>query len=186
MRALNRKSLGIVLLAAFMLMLPLSAVSAAKPEQISGEWRFTGPMPPIYSDQKTAGANLFTTQWNTGEYDVGPIVGTFEQYIYMKMHFGNPKIDFETMLTTPPATWPPYDWNWHIVRTFTGSVNGKEGTFVMYLETKGSHPGSPGTMKGTWVIISGTDELANLHGQGTWTNKATQRLSYEGKINFSP
>jgi hypothetical protein len=190
-RDLNRKLLviAIALMAVAMLATSLIGLAmAAKPEQISGEWRFTGPMPPIYSDQKQAGANVFATQYNTGEYDVGPILGTFEQYIYMKLHFGNPKLDFEYLSTINPSLWPPYDYNWHIERTFTGTVNGKTGTFTMNLEAKGSWTGSPspGSLIGTWVIISGTGELANLHGQGTWTNLNPQRLSYEGKINFSP
>ena len=185
---MTRKILGIciIIMLVGISALQLSTVTAAKPEYISGEWRFTGPIPPLYSDQKLAGANMFATQYNTGAYDVGPIIGTFEQYIYMKMHFGDPKLDFEYIITTPPNTWPSYEYNWHIERFFTGTVNGKEGTFTMNLETTGSHPSSPGSMKGTWVIISGTDELANLHGQGTWTNLGAMRLSYEGMIHFSP
>jgi uncharacterized membrane protein len=39
---------------------------------------------------------------------------------------------------------------------------------------------------GNWVIIGGTDDLANLHGQGTYTPASGNRQNYEGQIHFDP
>ena len=183
---MNKKILGafVAVLTVAMLTLPMSVVFAAKPMDVSGQWFFTGMMVPPYTDIKNAGANRLATQHNTGEYDVGPILGTFEQHIYMKIHFGDPEV--VKNLPPNPMDWPPNNYNWHIERTFTGTVDGKSGTLTMNLEAKGSSPGYPGSLTGTWVIIGGTDQLANLHGQGTWTNLGMGRLAYEGKIHFDP
>ena len=39
---------------------------------------------------------------------------------------------------------------------------------------------------GTWVIIGGTGDLANLHGQGTYTPAGGVVQNYEGQIQFDP
>jgi hypothetical protein len=47
-------------------------------------------------------------------------------------------------------------------------------------------------MQGTWVILSGTDGLANLHGQGTWWGwgsdgvHGTPDLFYSGQVHQAP
>ena len=98
----------------------------------------------------------------------------------MVYHFGDPNVDIEQ----PPL--PPSKFSWKIDRTVTGTVDGKSGTFTMHLEAKGSTPVAPGAIEGTWVIISGTDGLSSLHGQGTWWNIGSAQLAYEGQIHFDP
>lgn len=75
--------------------------------------------------------------------------------------------------------------------TFTGTVHydglDKEGTMVIqyvgwrYL---------PEDWYGRWVILSGTDELANLRGRGTWGGPGFGATGpdiwYSGKIHFEP
>jgi len=51
--------------------------------------------------------------------------------------------------------------NFHDVETFTGTVDGLPGTVTFNLA--GSGP-APGVFRGTDAIVSGTGELANLHG----------------------
>ena len=81
----------------------------------------------------------------------------------------------------------PAEFNHKICRTFTGTVLGYAGTLVMRLESRGTLPATtPYTTMGTWVIISGTGELANLHGQGTWWNLGLGQFEYEGQIHFDP
>jgi uncharacterized membrane protein len=52
------------------------------------------------------------------------------------------------------------------------------GTLFFMLNGKGAEGGN-------WVIIGGTDDLANLHGQGTFT-PAGLAQNYEGQIQFDP
>ena len=39
---------------------------------------------------------------------------------------------------------------------------------------------------GTWVILSGTDGLANLHGELKVEGTAGVELNYAGQIHFDP
>jgi hypothetical protein len=189
-REVNRKVLviAVVLMAVAMLLLPLSVVSATTPTQITGKWGFTGYIQPAFTNVKKAGANAFITQHNTGEYFEGPILGTFEQYVEKSFHYGDPEI-VETLPESPPFTlWfsTPSNVKNKIYRTFEGTVDGNEGTLTMSLESKGTSPPTPLSTKGTWVIISGTGELSNLYGQGTWWNLGAGVLEYEGQIHFDP
>lgn len=67
--------------------------------------------------------------------------------------------------------------------TFEGTVDGKEGTLV--IKTNGSGPWPPvGDWSGRWVILSGTDDLSNLRGQGSWWGPLPT-LEYDGKVHFT-
>jgi hypothetical protein len=80
--------------------------------------------------------------------------------------------------------------NFHDVETFTGTVNGAAGTVTFNLDGRGL----PGTTAGTFiyqdtdVIVSGTGDLANLHGVlskvGTVPAAAVGPLgTYNGQIH---
>jgi hypothetical protein len=58
---------------------------------------------------------------------------------------------------------------------------GKTGTITFLLDGKTGEGG-------TWVIIGGTGDLANLRGQGKYTPSATSTYIniYEGQIHFDP
>jgi hypothetical protein len=43
----------------------------------------------------------------------------------------------------------------------------------------------PGPSEGTWLIISGTCDLANLHGQGTFTATLAS-VEFTGQVHFDP
>ncbi|MHA1583057.1 MAG: hypothetical protein ACTSYM_11270 [Candidatus Baldrarchaeia archaeon] len=59
-------------------------------------------------------------------------------------------------------------WVW-LRTTFTSEVNGKCGTMVIQLVGKRTQWDEERFWwYGHWVIIKGTGELANIHGQGTW------------------
>ena len=66
--------------------------------------------------------------------------------------------------------------------TFTGTVNGIPGTCIIKFQGKGEGVGMPIT--GTWVILSGTDGLANLHGELKVEGTAGVELNYAGQIHF--
>jgi Protein of unknown function (DUF3224) len=55
------------------------------------------------------------------------------------------------------------------------------GTLNYKLDGSGDASGS----EGTWVIISGTGDLANLRGQGTFTGTLVA-VEYTGQIHFDP
>jgi hypothetical protein len=181
---MNRKLVVMIvtLMAVAMLALQISTVSAKKPATVSGKWY---PIPgggPI-ADPKVAGANAFSFLSVPGEYFEGSLKGSFVHTIITVQHYGEPE-------RLPPST-----FNWRIERNFTGTVDmgtgEKEGTLLIRLNAKGITPGTPGALKGTWVIVCGTRELENLHGQGTWTNSLPITghplvFSYEGQVHFDP
>ncbi len=68
--------------------------------------------------------------------------------------------------------------------TFTGTVAGKSGTCIIKFQGKGEGIGMP--ISGTWVILSGTGELANLHGQLSVEGRGGVILHYTGLIHFDP
>ena len=78
--------------------------------------------------------------------------------------------------------------NFHDVETFTGTVNGKSGTVTFNLAGTGSVAPPAGSYQGTQAIVSGTGELANLHGVlkqvGTVPSAAVGPLgTYTGQIH---
>jgi hypothetical protein len=68
--------------------------------------------------------------------------------------------------------------------TFTGSVDGKTGTLELLF--RGTSPGAVDDWNGTWRILSGTGELANLHGNGVFWANGLMDVHYEGQIHFAP
>jgi hypothetical protein len=74
--------------------------------------------------------------------------------------------------------------------SFAGTVEGREGT--VEISFVGSQPATSAPYdpsqpwEGTWRIISGGGELANLHGQGTFTNPEPFNIDYSGRIHFDP
>jgi len=78
--------------------------------------------------------------------------------------------------------------NFYDVETFTGTVNGKSGTVTFNLAGTGSVAPPAGSYQGTQAIVSGTGELANLHGVlkqvGTVPSAAVGPLgTYTGQIH---
>ena len=75
-------------------------------------------------------------------------------------------------------------WNVWLRTTFTGTVNGESGTLVIQLV--GKKPEGE-DWYGQWVILSGTGELADLRGRGTWGGPGFGAVGpdlwYEGKIH---
>jgi len=72
---------------------------------------------------------------------------------------------------------------------FEGEVEGKTGT--LSIKVTGRKPNPTADWKGHWVIISGSGELSNLHGQGKWWGPgynpadpaAYGVIHYSGKIH---
>jgi hypothetical protein len=148
----------------------LSVVSiptlAGPPEEAGGEWNYF-----VYDiEVREAGKNTFMTT-----YDVGLWSGTFEgesTEVGMVVVHPSGKTSFNGSLS------------------FDGKVNGESGTFEM--SVVGQCCDEQGHWKGQWVILSGTDGLANLRGQGTWFGPGAGgpfvwgTVDYAGKYHFEP
>jgi len=79
-----------------------------------------------------------------------------------------------------------YDDAWY-KGTVTFTLMDKSGTMkIMFI---GKSPGNIMVWSGTWVILSGTGSLANIHGQGVFRSSEDQvnhpGVFYEGKIHFA-
>ena len=143
------------------LMIP--AVLATPPEPVSGSFDYTFAI----LDTFVANGNtfLYAEEW---EVWIGDFSGIGHAYFTVMAH---------------KSGWK----NVQLLSTFTGTVDGKSGTLVLRLF--GKKP-LGGEWYGQWVILSGTDELANLRGQGTWGGPGgsapSPHIWYEGKIHFEP
>ena len=116
-------------------------------------------------ETKSAGNNGFLHLHGTG-YFIGSISGPFTSEAYWRAH----KVG-------TPDQWS----NGHVVITISPAKIGvKTGSLVLMFN--GILGGD-----GIWVIISGTGELANLHGQGTFSSTGGfPQIAYEGQIHFDP
>lgn len=158
-----------------LLLVGLVAVPALAdaPMDASGNWVYKAGMPEV----RVAGQNVHTS--NTDE---GTWTGTFE---------GTSVEDFVVALHQVDETFPfaclhpkgKCHGTYQGLMTFDGKVDGKAGTLV--IKTNGSGPWPPlDNWSGSWVILSGTGELSNLRGQGSWWGPLGS-LEYDGKIHFS-
>ena len=71
----------------------------------------------------------------------------------------------------------------------SATVNGRTG--MLLITVFGSRPDVITDWEGTWEIVSGTGELADLQGHGTWEGAGWQgdpevpgEVTYEGRIKF--
>jgi len=158
-----RKKLSalLVCLVALLPILMIPAVQATPPELASGSRIYEITHIEI---TKVAGGNTFMRVQEKGTW-----TGTFE---------GRARARFEVIVH--PAGFVTLQGQIN----FEGTVDGKEGTLV--IKFVGKKTGEPLLWHGTWVILSGTGDLAYLHGQGTWGGLGSGYLDYSGKIHFDP
>ena len=139
----------------------IPTVLAEKPEDVSGTWSWV-PEPLSFRE---AGGNTFISAI---EYDTftDTFSGTGEGLFTVIIHRGG-------FMTGIGRT------------TFTGEVMGEEGTLV--IQWTGSTK-TLGKWHCKWVILSGTDGLANLRGSGIGVETAPNIniLELSGKIHFDP
>jgi len=169
----NRKILLTVLaLSVVLLATPYIGMVHAKPSTtVSGT--ITVIPSGFPSEEKPAGSNnmiwtiAITEQWSG---DIGGIGGTDES-IWVWHH------------SFPPNVGPDFTINIHEKLTFPDvTVLGSySGSMTMEVVLKVDITG----LSGHWTILSGTDGLANLHGQGTISGP-TSPYSYTGQVHFGP
>lgn len=170
-----KKMLLLLLLVCFIL--PAVAY-AGPPEGVEGYFTY---VPNMDCEERLANDNLIWRDCtDVGNYYSGDFLGTSTEVYDFVMH-GFQGIDSLGL--------PMYDYGWYKgTVTFTGTVAGREGTMVIMFV--GKSPGDIFTWSGSWRIINGTGDLANIHGQGVWGNSEDPdhpgAVHYEGVIHFEP
>ena len=165
-----RKMLSAALLMCIVALLTLSTpVHATPPETVEGTFDYTFEVTDMW--EADGNTFLYATEWETW-------VGDFKGTAVAVFRVGMFSAGF---------------WNVWLRSTFTGTVDGESGTMVIQLVGKRPMEPEPGDWYGQWVILSGTEGLANLHGQGTWGGPGFEGLEipgerpdiwYEGEIHF--
>jgi hypothetical protein len=144
-------------------------VHATKPIPASGIWTYT--FPSTFIETREADGNTFIYADEDGLWHDGTFLGTSYDVFTVVVH-------------------PSGFWNVRGLSFFDGTVDGKEGSLVILFV--GKKTGEPFLWSGQWVILSGTGELADLHGQGTWWGPGALEpwvpgdLEYSGQIHFKP
>lgn len=163
----RRKVLSAILVTltgALLLTMSMSVAYATPPTIISGQIIITGAT--IYDTRQAGNSDNVLVNLSLRTRFTGGISGSStSESRWVRHDVGSPD----------PWT------NAHGVNTISpATVMGKTGTLLWMLN--GITPEG-----GTWVIISGTGDLANLHGQGTWSPSANPNvMNYEGQVHFDP
>lgn len=135
----------------------------------------------------TAAAGGWTweiTSWDQVETGSGIVrfTGT-EASIWTGTFSGSSVDSFRGVLWPNDPNDPNDDTLWALLNlSFTGSVNGVEGTMLIRTTAWAKALDQP--MRGQWVILRGTGGLANLRGQGTWYADAAGG-HYSGQVKFA-
>jgi hypothetical protein len=172
-----RKMLLTPLIVCMVALLPtlwMPAVHASTPTSASGTWSWRTPSMPsppgFFNVIKVAGGNTFIHADDDALF-TGTFDGTGYDVFKLQIH--------PTGFATGKG------------RTlFTGTVLGKSGTLV--IQWVGNTKGDQGWWWFEWIILRGTGELANLHGQGTSWGPGPAGpgvwggVDYSGTIAFAP
>jgi hypothetical protein len=163
------KRLSVILLTVVMVLSTLSMPAhAGPPTPADGIWTYV----PCIVDEKVAGGNTFLTTTEEGWWE-GTFEGTSTEAGKVVIHASG-------------------SWSFKAIVSFDEGtvVDGTSGTLEM--SVVGSRPDAFTDWQGKWVILSGTDELETLRGQGTWWGPGyvggpePGNIPYEGNIHFEP
>jgi hypothetical protein len=162
-----KKKMSISLIVLMALSLVALPALAGPPQRAEGLWQYQ----PFILGVKEAGCNTFLTTFENGLW-----TGTFE---------GKSTEDGKVVIHCNGA------WSFNAIVTFSElTVDGKSGTLKM--SVVGTRPDGLADWQGKSVILSGTGELANLRGQGTWWGPGAPApevwgdIYYEGNYHFEP
>ena len=162
-RTISGLSIGSLLL----LLLVSLPVFAGPPQEAAGLWQYQ----PFVLEVREAGCNTILTTFENGVW-----TGTFA---------GDSTEDGKVVIHCNGQ------WSFNAIVTFEEvTVDGRSGGLEM--SVNGSRPDAGSDWTGRWVIISGTDDLADLRGQGTWWGPGAPGegewgdIYYEGGYHFEP
>jgi hypothetical protein len=148
----------------FLFSMSMSVVRATKPIPVEGQIILKG-YNSVATDPAGESDNNIITLSLYGMF-VGDIAGSYtSESRWVRHNVGAPDV------------WT----NVHAVDTISpATVMDKTGTLTFMLNGKAGEGGN-------WVVIGGTGELANLHGQGTFAPGANAAVvNYEGQLQFDP
>ena len=163
---MNKKAVVIFTLFLLLLVVAIPA-QATKPDSAGGVWSYK-----VYDfGVRVAGCNTFLTT-----YDIGKWTGTFEgdsTEVGMVVEHCSGRVSFNGSMV------------------FEGDVDSPTGprSGTMEMSVVGQCCDENG-WDGQWVILSGTEGLANLRGQGKWSGPGAGgpfewgSVDYEGNIHF--
>jgi hypothetical protein len=165
----KRSTLLITLLVVALLSTLSMPVNAGPPTTAGGEWQYivTGV------DVRVAGCNTFIYISKEDSIWQGTFQGTSTDTGVVVEHCSG-KASFNGIVS------------------FVGEVNGESGSLEMSVTGQYSYEQGDWNWKGQWVILSGTEGLANLHGQGTWFGPGAGgpfvwgTVDYAGSYRFEP
>ena len=132
-------------------------ISANQP--MVGSGTFTPASPPTILDTRVADGNTIITAVQPFTV-VGTLIGT-------------------EVLTFHEVIHPNGTVNIQSFGVFTGSVNGIAGTVL----SRNVSTGDSNSQEGHFTLFGGTDALATLHAEGTWTF-ASSAGTYSGSFHF--
>lgn len=144
------------------LVLPV-AVYAGPPVDVEGDFVYT----VTSASERWAGDTQFIYATDTATW-TGAFEGTSTEEYVAILHGSEGNFVFEKGLYKGTAI-------------FTGEVGGETGTLEILFV--GKSPGDIADWTGTWRIISGTGDLANLHGKGVFWSNGLMDIHYEGRIH---
>jgi len=127
-----------------------------------GEGNFTLIADPVINSVRQANGNMIMNETLVFAYD-GTMVG-------------------ESIADVTCLAKPTGQVVCHGREVFTGSVEGKSGTFVFQVAVKIDETGQ---LKGQWIVLKGKSDLANLKGEGTVAG-TTASGSYTLNFHFDP
>ena len=169
----KRNLFGVALALVALLTLALPA-SATQSNAVSGKMEYAS-QPPI-PEFRQAGHNCFISLDLGYHFFDGDLDGVATLHWNIVSHGPCPAGPFQ------------YDENLKARGTFVGTVDGKEGTFDLIFVGRGwpAETGEP-ALTAKIVVLSGTGELANLHGLLEVSyNMGDAFDSYSGKMHFDP
>lgn len=153
---------------ALVLTMSMSVVYATTPETVNGSFTSTRT---IYAVRRAGESDNVIIDLSVNALWIGDIAGSSTSDSRWVLHY----------LPLPGAKGTA---NMHGYNTMSATVDGKSGILTMLIEGRID---KDFVGDGTWQIISGTDELANLHGQGTWGPSETPGVTaYTGQIHWDP
>jgi hypothetical protein len=176
---MNKRSLFGIVLALVVVMTAVAPAAATPPNDVSGTYSLSESTLD-YLQWQPAGNNCKLECGFTYPFE-GDLAGTATFHYSLMVH--GPCTADEA---PPPGMYYSTLKAWG---TFTGEVVGESGTFTFTYEGREWPYGQPGDLglRARIVILSGTEELKNLHGVLDVTYMVGDPVdTYSGQIHFEP
>lgn len=170
---MNRRILSLILAALIALLVITGTAFASTPVDVSGTMAYASPFTNL--EMQTAGENCIVDVDLSYAFS-GDMVGIAPFHFRVVSHGPCPGMPFQ------------YTENLRGRGTFDGSVGDKEGGLVLDFVAK-AWPSEPGELAlvGKITILTGTGELANLHGSLDVSYIMGDEFdSYAGQFHFDP